>query len=105
MKTSRTELQKKLSKDFIDSKHVFEISKERLSDLEIWQFARKNNFMIVTYDEDFYEWQLMRNYPPKIIWLRFGNAKNEVIIDKIIEHKESIEKLAKDDDLGLLEIH
>ncbi len=105
MKTSRTELQKKLSKDFPDSKHVFEISKERLSDLEIWRFARKNNFVIVTYDEDFYEWQLMRNYPPKIIWLRFGNAKNEVIIDKIIEHKESIEKLAKDDDLGLLEIH
>lgn len=96
---------KHLSKEFPDSNHVIDISKKRISDLEIWEFARKNDFVIVTYDEDFYEWQLLKNYPPKIVWLRFGNAKNEIIIKKIIENKESIRKLLEDEDQGILEIH
>ncbi len=96
---------KHLSKEFPDSKHVVDISNERIFDLQIWEFAKENDFVIVTYDEDFYEWQLMRGYPPKIVWLRFGNAKNDLIIKKIIDHSESIKKLAEDGDLGLLEIH
>ena len=96
---------KHLIKDFPNSKHVVEIAQNRLSDLEIWEYAKNNDFVIVTYDEDFYEWQLMKNYPPKLIWLRFGNAKIKVIASKIIDHKKSIERLIEDQDLGLLEIH
>ena len=59
----------------------------------------------MTYDEDFYEWQLVRNDPPKIIWLRFGNAKNSVILEKILDNIDSIKKLEIDPELAVLEIH
>ncbi len=37
-------IKKQLLTDFPDTIHVFEISKERLSDLEIWNYAKKNHF-------------------------------------------------------------
>jgi len=85
--------------------HVSSIRKKRFSDLEIWSYAKKNNFIIVTYDEDFYEWQLMKGYPPKIIWLRFGNSKTEIIANKLIINFDQIQKFSNNNDLGLLEIH
>ena len=42
-------------------------------DIDIWDYARKNNFAIVTFDADFYEIGLINGCPPKIIWLRTGN--------------------------------
>jgi predicted nuclease of predicted toxin-antitoxin system len=64
---------------FPGSIHVSSISNSRLTDLEIWKHAKDNNFIIVTHDEDYYEWQLIRENPPKTIWLRFGNTPTEII--------------------------
>ena len=42
-------------------------------DSEIWEFARVNHCTIVTFDADFNELQMIKGFPPKVIWLRFGN--------------------------------
>ena len=39
-------------------------------DREIWDFAGKENFIIVTADADFYELAAALGPPPKIVWLR-----------------------------------
>jgi predicted nuclease of predicted toxin-antitoxin system len=39
---------------FPGSKHVFELNLDDLPDIEIWQYAKANNFSIVTKDRDFY---------------------------------------------------
>lgn len=44
------------------------------SDLAIWSHAKENGFVVVTLDKDFSELALQRGVPPKIIWLRCGNA-------------------------------
>lgn len=44
---------KKISPVFPDSKHVRELELEDASDIEIWFFAKTNDFAIVTFDADF----------------------------------------------------
>lgn len=39
---------------FPGSKHVADLYLECLQDREIWEFARANDFLIVTKDKDFY---------------------------------------------------
>jgi predicted nuclease of predicted toxin-antitoxin system len=43
-------------------------------DSTIWQYAKENEFVIVTMDKDFADLALQRGVPPKIIWLRCGNS-------------------------------
>lgn len=72
---------------FPQSIHVTNDSASVKRDLEIFQNAKENDYTILTFDEDFYDLQLLRGYPPKIIWLRFGNSSNLKVISKLIEHQ------------------
>jgi|ERR1035437_5412119 predicted nuclease of predicted toxin-antitoxin system len=44
------------------------------SDLEVWQYAQENGFVIVSKDSDFSERSARFGSPPKVIWLRIGNC-------------------------------
>lgn len=37
------------------------------SDVSIWEFARRNNFIIVTNDEDYLRLSLQKGFPPDVI--------------------------------------
>lgn len=43
------------------------------NDKKIWDFAKVNDFSIVTLDLDFNDLNSLFGYPPKIIWLRTKN--------------------------------
>jgi|SRR5690554_181996 len=45
----------------------------QLSDTEIWEYAIKNNKIIVTKDTDFYDRYLISEQKPKIIFMQLGN--------------------------------
>ena len=62
------------SASFPDSEQVRNLGLVDKSDIEIWEFAKKNNFHIVTFDSDFNDIANIRGIPPKIIWLRTGNT-------------------------------
>jgi len=49
---------------FEGSIHCKRINPNPLNDSDIWDFAKENNFTIVTFDEDFYEWMLLKGFPP-----------------------------------------
>ncbi len=51
-----------------------------VNDVEIWNFAKIENFVIVTFDSDFYDISLINGCPPKIIWIRKGNLTTNQII-------------------------
>lgn len=55
---------------FPDSSHVANAGLLRAPDREIWEFARANEFSLVTADGDFYELAITLGAPPKLIWLR-----------------------------------
>lgn len=73
--------------------------------LKTWKFAEKHNFIIVTYDQDFYEWQQLKGFPPYLVWLRFGNAPTRKIARELNKNKRKIFNLLSSEDTGLLEIH
>lgn len=78
---------------------------ERLSDSKIWQFAKANQYSILTFDEDFSELQNLYSFPPKIIWLRTGNAPTKVIAELLKEYADSIMQFIDDDSVGIYELY
>ena len=74
------------------------------TDLTIWEFAKHNNYTIITQDSDFNDLTTLFGFPPKIIWIRTGNIKTEEIADLLISNFESIQSFVNDDDLGCFEI-
>ena len=62
---------------FPELSHVRELGLENSTDLQIWNYAKKNNMSIVTFDSDFYDFSIIKGFPPKIIWIRTGNKTTE----------------------------
>jgi len=97
-------LVKKISDILPDAKQVRELGIENSSDKEIWEFAKIEEYIIVTFDSDFYDFSLVWGHPPKIVWIRTQNQTTnnlEVILRKYIN---SITALDNDDGLACLEI-
>ncbi|QEM01981.1 hypothetical protein DIU31_000020 [Mucilaginibacter rubeus] len=80
-------------------------AQERLSDFKIWQFAKANDYSILTFDEDFWELQNLYSFPPKIIWLRIGNVNTQAIANLLLKYEESIIHFINDDNLGVYELY
>jgi predicted nuclease of predicted toxin-antitoxin system len=78
---------------------------QRLTDLSIWQFAKLNQYTILTFDEDFSELQNLFSYPPKIIWLRTGNVSTREIALLLLKLEIDINNFLTNDELGVFEIH
>jgi predicted nuclease of predicted toxin-antitoxin system len=90
--------------DFPGSSHVSDESGLR-EDSAIFLFAKQNQFSIVTYDEDFLELQTMKGFPPKVIWLRFGNANNLRVANKLLDNRDKIRDFFLDPEKGTIEIY
>lgn len=93
-----------LNEHFEHIESVFNIPSVK-EDKEIWTYAKRNDYTIVTFDEDFYDWQVLKGFPPKIIWLRLGNTPTKILADRIIKEKEQIFRLESDPELGVLELY
>lgn len=75
---------------FPESSHVREVDLKESEDLNIWEFAKEQNFVIVSKDKDFQERSLVYGYPPKVIFLRVGNCKVKLIEDLLRQHSAAI---------------
>ena len=87
---------------FFGTLHVKDIDLDRSSDSDIWNYAKENNFIIVTQDSDFSERVTLYSHPPKVIWLRMFNTSTETIKNILLEHVEEIVVFLKDDSRGCL---
>ena len=81
---------KKLKEHFSDCKHISDCGLRDCDDPDIWEYAKKNNFAIVTFDSDFYEISILNGHPPKIIWIRSGNLTTNEIVQVMIKNHNSI---------------
>lgn len=99
-------LLKPLSKHFQDIRHVDNIGLATPpKDFEIWKWAKYNNFIIITNDEDFIPLTLTKGFPPKIIILKIGNQSNNHILELLISRKNEIIQFEQSTNTGLLEIY
>lgn len=64
---------------FPQSNHVAKVGLEAALDQEVWEYARKHNYTLVSKDSDFHELSLLQGFPPKVVWIRRGNCTNKQI--------------------------
>jgi len=89
---------KKLQSFFPDCKHLSDCGLSDKEDPEIWQYARTNNYAIVTFDSDFYDISIINGHPPKIIWIRSGNLTTLEISELLINNQEPIQSFLTNKD-------
>ncbi len=94
-----------LETDFPGSSQVALIGLERASDEDIWRYARDNGFCVVSKDADFYDLSLVRGAPPKIIWLKIGNATKSAITQTLLSNKIYIEEMLAVDKITCVELY
>lgn len=98
---------KKLELDFPGSVQVKRLGLESIEDMSIWNYAKKNEFTIVTFDADFVDIAAIKGHPPKIIWLRTGNTTTNAIAELLRHRKPEIEMFIQSEaytELACLEI-
>jgi predicted nuclease of predicted toxin-antitoxin system len=93
-----------LSDSFADCSHVKSVGLSNCNDIKIWQFAKQNDFTVVTFDADFFDLSLLRGSPPKIIWLRTGNLTTSEIADCMLLNYSKIESFINSPNQNCLEI-
>jgi predicted nuclease of predicted toxin-antitoxin system len=94
----------KLPDSFFDSSHVKTEGLKNASDLEIWEYAKQNEFTIVSQDSDFNDINLIKGFPPKIIWIKTGNLNTDEIAKLLEKHQPEIEEFFVDINLGCFEM-
>ena len=87
---------------FPGSSHVRLLGMAEADDLSIWNFAKTNNLVIVTQDSDYSDWNKLRGAPPKIVWLRCGNASVDQIQQKLRSAADRI--LGMDSNTGVEDV-
>lgn len=85
-----------------DSNHLYRLGLDRVPDIEVWEYARQEDFLIVTKDADFSDLCLLRGFPPKVIWIRRGNCKTVDIEAILRSHYDDINKLNNEGTVGVL---
>jgi len=89
---------------FPGSEHVFRLNLHEVDDTVLWQFARENDFIVVSKDVDFSELSMIHGFPPKLLWLRIGNCRTSDVEDLIRSNFEFISRLVEDNDRGILSL-
>ena len=98
-------LSKILSPHFEQIEHVDHCGLQvPATDMEIWDWASRNDAIIVTNDEDYYYFSVQKGFPPKIVLLRTGNQSTNNVAELLIKHASRIQDLYESEDYGLLEI-
>ena len=73
-----------------DSAHVKTLALTNTDDAVIWEYAKVNEFVIVSKDSDFHQRSLLYGHPPKFIYLRIGNSPTSNIIQIVRDNFNTI---------------
>ena len=95
-------LSARLADLFPGSSHVDLCKLGSAPDERIWEFARENEFAIVSKDSDFYDSSALYGSPPKVIWLRAANCATAAIEAVLRRSAAEIEAFADSADDSLI---
>ena len=60
--------------------HVLALDLAQTSDAVIWAHAAQEGMVIVSKDEDFAQFTLLRSEPVSVVWLRIGNCRTTALL-------------------------
>ncbi len=87
---------KLIEEHFPGSVHVNSAGTPLNSYTLIWQYAKSNGFVIVTFDTDFVQLATLRGAPPHVVLLQLRNPSNKEVARVLIDRKAKVEALVSD---------
>lgn len=93
-----------LSDVFGDLIHVRQVGLSEAGDAEVFAYARHHNLTIVTKDSDFQSLLALNGSPPRVIWIRIGNATVDTL-ENLLRQKVSAINEFHGSDAACLIIH
>lgn len=87
---------------FPDSAHIDSLGFGTADDRIVWDYARKNDYTVVTKDSDFSEIIVLLGFPPKVVWIRRGNCPTRAIEQILRKNYSTILQLAANEATGIL---
>jgi predicted nuclease of predicted toxin-antitoxin system len=97
-------LASRLADIFPDSVHVRDVGMKANEDPTVWDYAKDNDFMIVSKDADMHDLSLVFGNPPKVVWVRLGNCTTTNVENLLRLEFDVVEMFYKDDSVSLLEL-
>jgi predicted nuclease of predicted toxin-antitoxin system len=95
-------LSRRLSDVFPDSLHVRDADMKATDDAVVWDYAKANDYVIVSKDADMHDLSLVFGDPPKVIWLRLGNCSTSQVEELLRKEAEVIRLFFVDNEVSLL---
>jgi predicted nuclease of predicted toxin-antitoxin system len=80
-----------------DCEHVRNVGLREAPDTEVWNYARDNDFLIVSKDSDFHQRSLLLGYPPKVIWIKLGNGSTQAVEQVLRNHLADVQQFQEDE--------
>ena len=74
-------------------------------DRNIWEYAKINEFVLVSQDADFADMATLYGPPPKVIWLRCGNQPTEAIEKRLRQRAEELAAFVQNETAACWEIY
>lgn len=85
-----------------DSAHVRTLGLHEVDDTVVWNHAAAHGFTIVSKDSDFHQLCFLRGHPPKVIWLRIGNAPTAAVATLLREQYAAVQSFFTDTEAAFL---
>lgn len=95
-------ISEQLRTEFPGSKHVRNVGLATALDEEVWTFARREDFILVSKDTDFQQRALLLGHPPKVTWLRVGNCSTSEAIELLRRRVDDVRAFVSDASASLL---
>jgi predicted nuclease of predicted toxin-antitoxin system len=84
--------------------HVRLLGLDQSTDAALWEHAQLHGLTIVTLDRDFFDLSALHGWPPKVIWLRYGNQPTRMIEHLLRSAHAAILQFENDSSAGVLEL-
>ncbi len=82
--------------------HTEDMGFGRTADTDLWKYASDHGFSILTKDTDFEQLSILRGAPPKVVWLRIGNAPTRAVLELLDRHHADIVAFLQEEERTLL---
>jgi len=94
----------RLKEVYPNSQHVAAIGLDMASDIDVWTYAKDNQYVLVSKDSDFNDICTLYDFPPHIIWLRLGNSRVTTVYEALVKHKDKVNIIVEENKTGIIEI-
>lgn len=86
------------------STHVALQGLQQAGDVEVWEFAKDRDLVVVSKDDDFTALSNLRGRPPCLIKLSMGNCANEQVLQILLSRLDQIEAQFADPEVAMVEL-